>query len=91
MKLVKFGKGGAYTEEVLEKGHHYVEVALTEGPIFIRSGKCIPVAEVAENVEALDTAHLTMLGYKGAEYVLYEDDGIHKEYENPENYRTLRY
>ena len=68
-----------------------MEVALNEVPLFIRSGKCIPVAEVAENVEALDTAHLTMLGYKGAEYVLYEDDGIHKEYENPENYRTLRY
>ncbi len=31
-----------------------------------------------------------MLGYEGAEYVLYEDDGIGKEYDKEENYRTLK-
>ena len=91
MKFVKFLPGGSISEEVLKKGHHYVEIALNEVALFIRSGKCIPVAEAAETVDELDTEHLTMLGYEGAEYVLYEDDGVHKEYENPENYRTLRY
>ena len=38
----------------------------------------------------IDTKHLTMIGYKGAEYIFYDDDGVHKDYENPENYRTLR-
>ena len=47
------------------------------------------MAEAAECVDALDTAHMTPLGYEGAQYVLYEDDGIHKDYENPDNYRTL--
>lgn len=91
MKFVKFLPDGSISEEVLGKGHHYVEIALNEVPMFIRSGKCIPVAEAAEYVDALDTEHLTMLGYAGAEYTLYEDDGVGKEYEKEENYRTLKY
>ncbi len=90
MKFVKFTKDNQFTEEVLEKGHHYVEIALNEVPLFIREGKCIPVAKTAQNVESLDTANLELLGFDGAEYELYEDDGVHKDYENPENYRTLK-
>ncbi len=90
MKFVKFLPGGTISEEVLEKGHHYVEVALNEVPLFIRSGKCIPVADAAEYVDALDTEHLAMLGYEGAEYTLYEDDGVSKEYEKLENCRILK-
>lgn len=91
MKFVKFLPDGFISEEVLGKGHHYVEIALNEVPMFIRSGKCVPVAEAAEYVDALDTEHLTMLGYAGSEYTLYEDDGVGKEYEKEENYRTLKY
>lgn len=91
MKFVKFGKDGAYTEEVLEMGHHYVEIALDEVPLFIRSGKCIPVAKAAQCVEEIDTAHLELLGFEGAEYTLYEDDGVHKDYDAPGNYQTLHY
>ena len=91
MKFVKFLPGGSISEEVLAKGHHYVEIALNEVPLFIRGGKCVPVADAAEYVDALDTEHLTMLGYAGAEYTLYEDDGVGKEYEKEENYRTLKY
>lgn len=90
MKFVKFLPDGSISEEVLGKGHHYVEIALNEVPMFIRSGKCVPVAEAAEYVDALDTEHLTMLGYAGSEYTLYEDDGVGKEYEKEENYRTLK-
>lgn len=90
MKFVKFLPDGTITEKVLEKGHHYVEVALNEVPLFIRSGKCIPVAEPAEYVEALDTEHMTMLGYEGAEYDLYEDDGVSKSYKKPEEYRKMK-
>lgn len=89
MKFLKFSGNGQIREELLEKGHHYVEVALHEVPLFIREGKCIPVAGVASIVEELDTAHLTLLGFEGAEYVLYEDDGVHKDYENHKNFRTL--
>lgn len=90
MKFVKFLADGTIHEEVLNAGHHYVEVALNEVPLFIRQGRCIPVAAQAETVEELDTRNMQLLGYEGAEYTLYEDDGVHKDYENPENYRLLK-
>ena len=89
MKFVKFLTDGSISEEILEKGVHYVEVALNEVHLFIRSGKCIPVAEAAECVKDIDTSKLTMLGYEGSSYTLYEDDGVHKEYDKAENYRKL--
>ena len=90
MKFVKFLPDGTIAEEILEKGVHYVEVALNEIPLFIRKGKCIPVAEAAECVAALDTENMQLLGYEGAEYTLYEDDGVHKDYDKEENYRVLK-
>ena len=90
MKFVKFLPDGTIAEEILEKGVHYVEVALNEIPLFIRKGKCIPVAEAAECVAALDTKNMQLLGYEGAEYNLYEDDGVHKDYDREENYRVLK-
>ena len=90
MKFVKFLADGSISEEVLEKGVHYVEVALNEVPLFIRKDKCIPAAEPAECVKDIDTSHFTMLGYEGSSYTLYEDDGTHKEYNRAENYRKLK-
>ena len=90
MKFVKFLPDGTIMEEILEKGDHYVEIALNEVPLFIRSGKCIPLAEAVESVAELDTENLKMIGFEGAQYTLYEDDGIHKDYENVENYRKLK-
>ena len=55
MKFIKFLPDGSISEEVLAKGIHYVDVALNEVPLFIRSGKCIPVAEAAECVKDIDT------------------------------------
>ena len=70
MKFVKFLPDGTISEEVLGQGHHYVEIALNEVPLFIRSGKCIPLAESAEYVEVVDMEHMTVLGFAGAEYML---------------------
>ena len=66
-----------------------MEIALNEVPLFIRSGKCIPLAESAEYVEAVDMEHMTVLGFAGAEYMLYEDDGVSRNYQKPEAYRRL--
>lgn len=90
MKFIKFLPDGTLSEEILDKGHHYVEIALNEVPLFIRKGCCIPVAEAAESVAALDTEHLTLLGYDGAVYTLYEDDGICKDPEVQGRQRILR-
>ena len=89
MKFVKFLPDGTISEELLEKGIHYVEIALNEVALFIRSGKCIPLAEPAPCVEQLDTSHLKLIGFAGSSYTLYEDDGIHKDYGKPEDYRIL--
>ncbi len=89
MKFIKFLPDGTMFEEVLEKGHHYVEIALNEVPLFIRGGKCIPVADVAECVEALDMGTVKLLGFAGASYRMYDDDGVHKDYENPGNWKIL--
>ena len=89
MTFVKFRADGSIYQEVLPAGHHYVSVSLTEVPMFIRKGKALPIAKPAEYVEAIDTNDLTMLGYAGASYELYDDDGFGKDYENPSNYRTL--
>ena len=62
-----------YTQNA--KGH-YVEVALNEVPLFIRKGKAIPVADVAQTVKDIDPATIRMIGYEGAEYDRYDDDGV---------------
>ena len=89
MKFVKFLSDGTLYEQILPAGHHYVEIALNEVPLFIRQNKCIPLAPSAEHVEATDTKNLTLIGYQNAEYTLYEDDGIHKTYDNPSNLKKL--
>lgn len=89
MKFVKFLSDGTLYEQTLPAGHHYVEIALNEVPLFIRQNKCIPLAPSAEHVEAIDTKNLTLIGYQNAEYTLYEDDGIHKTYDNPSNLKKL--
>ncbi|MCI5595384.1 MAG: alpha-glucosidase [Lachnospiraceae bacterium] len=88
MKQIKFLPDGSLEETILPAGHHYVEIALNEVVIFIRKGKCIPLAKTAQCVDQIDTSHMEMIGYEG-EYVLYEDDGVHMDYEKEENYRVL--
>lgn len=70
MKFVKFLPDGRLYEEILEKGHHFIEVALNEVPLFIRKGKKIPLADPAEHVDAIDMDTLTFIGYPDAAYTL---------------------
>lgn len=90
MKFIKFLPDGNISEEILSTGHHYVEIALNEVPLFIRKGHCIPLAKAAEYVDAINTAHLDCIGYAGSEYELYEDDGVSKTYNLRQNIRTLK-
>lgn len=91
MKFIKFMPDGTISEEILGNGIHYVEIALNEVPLFIRAGKCIPVADPAECVDKIDMRTIRMLGYEGAEYLLYDDDGVHKDYDLDRNCRVLQY
>jgi alpha-glucosidase len=76
MKFIKFLPDGTISEEILEQGHHYVDIALNEVPLFIRKDKCIPVVDFAEYVDAIDMSTKKMIGYENAEYDLYDDDGV---------------
>lgn len=72
MMFVKFLPDGTIHKEILAQGTHYVEVALNEVPLFIRKGKCIPIVDVAQNVDAIDISTRKYLGYDGAAYTLAE-------------------
>ena len=76
MIFVKFLGDGTISQEVLDKGIHYVEVALNEVPLFIRKGCAIPVADFAESVPEIDESTIQMIGYEGASYDRYTDDGV---------------
>lgn len=79
MMLVKFCGDGSFVTEELPQGIHYIKVALDEVPLFIRKGCCIPVAEKAERVDEINTKEMAVVGFKGASYELFEDDGISRE------------
>lgn len=76
MLFVKFGPEGRITQEVLPAGTHFVKVALNEVPLFIRKGTCIPVADPAQAVAGIDPATIRMIGWPGASYDRYDDDGV---------------
>lgn len=89
MMLIKFLPDGSISKEILEKGHHYISVPLNVVPLFIRSGKCIPIANVAECVAELKTDNMQLIGYKDSSYELYEDDGYTRDYDMEAHCRTL--
>lgn len=48
-------------KQPLEKGWHYVPVALNEVPLFIKKGKSVPLCQPALRTRDLDWEHLEML------------------------------
>lgn len=76
MIFVKFLPDGTISQETLSQGHHYVEIALNEVPLFIRKDKCIPVVDAAECVDQIDFNTMQYIGYESAVYDLYDDDGV---------------
>lgn len=88
MLFVKFMPDGSIFSEIMAAGHHYIQVALNEVPLFVRKGHCIPLAAPAETVDAIDTRNLDLLGYEGATYTLYDDDGVSKDYDLAGHYKT---
>jgi len=89
MLMVKFLPDGTISEKALSAGHHYVEIALNEVPLFIRRGKCVPVADVAETVAKVDYTTIRPIGWDGAAYELYDDDGTTPIRENAAGTTTV--
>lgn len=76
MMSVRLKAGGELEFAEMAKGHHFVEIPLNEVVFFIRSGKCIPLCEPALSTDSLDMDNLTLIGFDGASYELYTDDGM---------------
>lgn len=92
MKLVRFKEDGTKEQEILEKGDHYVEVALTDVIFFIRPDHLIPMATGGQCVDEVDFDHPECIGFveNVAEYEYYNDNGYEKDYENPAHITVLR-
>ena len=78
MLLVRFRSREDFDLVPMRAGHHWVELALGEFPLFIRRGHAIPLArKAARNTAELDDRDLLLLGWLdgGTEIGLYTDDG----------------
>lgn len=76
MLMVKFRSAQDYDCIPMSKGHHWIELAMNEFPLFIRRGQVIPLAKGAEYVDGVDATKLTLLGWldHGTAFTLYDDD-----------------
>lgn len=69
------------TSQVIEKGHHYIEMALNELVIFVKKNHVLPLAVLENGVRTtadLAETDIKWLGFveEPVEYVFYDDDGI---------------
>ncbi|MCI9546645.1 MAG: alpha-glucosidase [Lachnospiraceae bacterium] len=85
MLLVRMKSMENKTCEPMEKGHHYVDVALNELVFFVKKDHALPLAVLDEKIKS--TANMEDVSYEWichgdgpVEYVLYDDDGISKKY-----------
>ena len=91
MKLVRFSTMERWDEEILEKGHHYISVALDEVVFFLREGHLVPLSAGGACVEQVTAEDLTLLSFgDGAAYEFYWDDGVSTDYTDPAHITWLR-
>lgn len=91
MALIRFRSLEDYDIEVLPAGHHYVEAGLFEMLVFLRPDKLLVLTDGGEYAEDVDSSHVKILAFvkERAVYEWYEDDGMSRDYDNPQNYGTV--
>lgn len=91
MAMLRFRGVDDYDTEILLAGHHYVEAGLFEMLVFVRPDKILVLTDGGEYTDEVDCDHVKALAFvkTKAEYVWYEDDGMRKDYENPDNYGRI--
>ena len=91
MAMLRFRGVDDYDTEILPAGHHYVEAGLFEMLVFVRPDKILVLTDGGEYADEVDCNHVKALAFvkTKAEYVWYEDDGMGKDYENPDNYGRI--
>lgn len=81
MLFVKLSGENVTVKEEMKKGHHYIEVAMDEVPLFIKKGAVLPLCKPALSTEKLDLNSLQLIAYgDNAKFNLYTDDGVSKSY-----------
>ncbi len=79
MTMLKLNADSSISTSDIEKGHHYIDIALNEIVFFIKKGHCIPLCDSASNTEKIDYGTIKLYG-DGKSYELYKDDGISTDY-----------
>ena len=77
MLLIRFRSAKDYDLVPLEKGDHWIDLALGEFPLFVKKNHAVPLCPGGESSELLDDTRFALLGIieqEGA-YELYRDDG----------------
>ena len=92
MLMVKFRSLTDREYKVMEKGHHYIDVALEEMICFIKPNHLVPLCKGGEYIEALDETRLEICGFVKDEacYEIYQDDGFTKEYHNKGHWSQIK-
>ncbi len=88
MLLVVFKSSSVRRYQIMKKGMHFVQAAVNEVPVFVRRNKLLPLCRTAQCTDKLDTSMFEIIAFTddNIEYMMYEDDGVSKDYDNPDNY-----
>lgn len=91
MKLYRMRSLTDMDEEILTKGDHYVKAELNEVLIFVRPDHIFPMSYGGTNVASVDETKLKVFGFvkNKAQYELYNDDGLSKDYDLLKNTITV--
>ena len=78
MLFIRFRSAQDYDLQPLEKGDHWIDLALNEFPLFVKKNHAVPLCPGGESSELLDDTTFTLLGQIGQEGALslYRDDGF---------------
>lgn len=95
MMLVRMKSLEERSFTVLKPGHHYIDIALNETTFFVKKNHMLPLAvldETAKSTEDVKEGRYEWIGFakEAAEYVLYEDDGVSRQYTPKERWKTIR-
>lgn len=77
MLMVRFRSARDYDLVPLEKGDHWIDLKISEFPLFVKKDRAVLLCAGGESSETLDDTRFTALGWIGKEtvYELYRDDG----------------
>lgn len=91
MKLIRFRGANEYSCEILEKGHHYIDVSTDEVPVFLRYDRMLILGNGACSENEIDYQNLRAITFSDEviKYMYYNDDGYTKDINNKNNIREL--